>query len=105
MAATSYIVSSHFWKGGTTYERVADSNSRSRISDFRVILFNAPRRNETSNDTRSLNFVEDHIIGWTSPLWEGPFSCTHLENRMDKTLHEGYSKQCSYNFQDDLYHL
>ena len=51
MAATSYIVCSHFWKGGTTYERVADSDPRSRVSDFRVILFNAPRRNETSNDS------------------------------------------------------
>ena len=78
MAATSYIVRSHFWKGGTTNERVADSNPRSRISDIRVILFNAPRRNETSNDSRSLDFVEDHITERTSPQREGPFLCTSL---------------------------
>jgi hypothetical protein len=74
MAATSYIVRSHFWKGGTTNERVADSHPRSRISDIRVILFNAPRRNETSNDTRSLDFVEDHLAKRTFPKREGPFS-------------------------------
>lgn len=74
MAATSYLVRSHFWKGGNTNERVADSHPRSRISDIRVILFNAPRRNETSNDPRSLDFVEDHLTNRTSPKREGPFS-------------------------------
>lgn len=74
MAATSYLVRSHFWKGGITNERVADSHPRSRISDIRVILFNAPRRNETSNDTRSLNFVENHLAKRIFPMREGPFS-------------------------------